>query len=174
MDWNGRIIVLVVFIEIRSVFSLEDCLALKISLDRYWLEDPLALLIPLLVEELEVLACSLLNFHIHVILEPLNQFLSLLLDCFQSNSQLRKSCEHPADDGITSLAFLVMSIKDAGQQIDNFLHVDQNRIAIRVFSGTIYKHLSEFTKQPDTQLDHPDLIQVLFHCEVGADDSILV
>ena len=76
----------------------------------------MAFIVPFLVEELYVLTSSLLDLQIHVICEPLNLLIGSTLESLaQANGELGQCCEHPAYNGVASLALSGMVIQNASE-----------------------------------------------------------
>ena len=115
-SWDPGIILVLLTINIRSIFLgiIKSIFRFEITLYRDGLEYSMTFIIPLLVKELQVLACSLLDLHIHMITELLNHIFGCSLHGFaKTDCQLREGSEDPANYGVTSLAFTGMIIEDA-------------------------------------------------------------
>ena len=138
------------------------------------LENAASLCVPLVSQDLNILACTLLDLNISVISVCLNDLSDLIRAASQADSEFRQSSQGPANNGITALSLAIMLIKDLFVHLNYVFLADGDRISVWPFRSAIDKHLTEFADEPASELDHAHLIDVLFHTEVDFGDAVLV
>ena len=92
----------------------------------------------------------------------------------QADSEFRQSSQGPANDGVAALSLAIMLIKNLFVHLDYIFLADSDGISIGSLCRTIDKHLTKFSDEPASKLNHAHLIDVLFHSEVDFGDAVLV
>jgi hypothetical protein len=113
------------------------------------------------------------------LLDPRNNFLvgTSWLSCVigtQPDGQLRKSCQTPHDDDVTSITLLLMALQDVLIDINDLFIVHDNWLSIGVLAGSVYEHFSELSNEPNSKLHKTDLVKIFLHSVVDFGDRILM
>jgi hypothetical protein len=116
-----------------------------ICLERYRLKQALSVIRPLLVEYLNVLTRSLLNFNVCVVRVAINELFHFGSYSWESDCQLRQRCECPRDNNIRPLAFPVIFIEDIYVSVYDLFRSDLDALPSLISRLTIDKHLTELS-----------------------------
>lgn len=136
------------------------------SLEENWLEDATSLIVPLVLQDLEILAGPLLDFDVGVVCVRINDLFDFLEAASHTNCQLGECSQGPLNDHITSLALAVVFIEDLLVDFNDLIFRYGARRSIGALGRAINQHLTELTAEPATQLNHAHLVNVFLHGKV--------
>lgn len=136
-----------------------------ITLEGNGLEDTVSLIVPLLFENLNVLASTLLNLDVRVVLVSLDNVLDSLAGTLESDSELGQCSESPADYNIAPFPFAIVLVQNVLVHIQDLLLWNCNWRAVGILSRSVDEHFTELAHEPAAQLHEPHLINVVFHSE---------
>ena len=100
------------------------------SLEEDRLENAASLLFPLISQDLNVLACTLLDLNIRMISVCLDNLSDLIRAPSQADSEFRQSSQGPTNDGVAALSLAIMLIKNLFVHLNYVFLADSDGISV--------------------------------------------